>query len=70
MNDIPTIKVGILGFGTVGQGTWKHLRENEKFWEKILGVRLIASRASGNLSKERKVEIPDDALTGLVLDCG
>ena len=64
MNEIPTIKVGILGFGTVGQGTWKHLHENSNFWEKILGVRLIATRASvRNLDKNRKVSIPEKALT-------
>ena len=64
MNEIPTIRVGILGFGTVGQGTWKHLHENANFWEKILGVRLVAIRASvRNLEKVRKVPIPADALT-------
>ena len=64
MNEIPTIRVGILGFGTVGQGTWKHLHENANFWEKILGVRLVATRASvRNLEKDRKVPIPADALT-------
>ena len=30
MNDVKTLRIGILGFGTVGQGTWKHLIENEK----------------------------------------
>jgi len=64
MNDIPTIRVGILGFGTVGQGTWKHLHENAEFWQKILGVRLVATRASvKNLAKTRKIEISPDALT-------
>lgn len=64
MNDTSTIKVGILGFGTVGQGTWKHLEENADFWEKILGVRLIPSRASvRTLDKDRKVRIPSDLLT-------
>ena len=64
MNDTSTIKVGILGFGTVGQGTWKHLEENADFWEKILGVRLVPSRASvRTLDKDRKVKIPTDLLT-------
>ena len=58
MNEIKTLKVGILGFGTVGQGTWKHLLENENAWEKILGVRLIPSRASvRDLSKKRILQI-------------
>ena len=36
-NKSQTVNIGILGFGTVGQGTWKHLEENGKFWKKILG---------------------------------
>ena len=68
MNDIKkemvTIRVGILGFGTVGQGTWKHLVENSDFWSKILGVRLVPTHASvRSLSKERDVKIPDSQLT-------
>ena len=68
MNDIKkemvTIRVGILGFGTVGQGTWKHLVENSDFWSKILGVRLVPTHASvRSLSKERDVKIPDSRLT-------
>ena len=59
-----TVNIGILGFGTVGQGTWKHLEENGKFWEKILGVEVIPKRASvRSLTKERKVKIPESALT-------
>ena len=64
MNDIKELRVGILGFGTVGQGTWKHLLENEKAWEKILGVRLVPSRASvRSLNKERSQEIDSNLLT-------
>ena len=69
MNEIKTLKVGILGFGTVGQGTWKHLIENENAWEKILGVRLIPSRASvRDLSKKRSLQIDDSCLTTDSLD--
>jgi hypothetical protein len=53
MNEKKVLRVGILGFGTVGQGTWKHLVENEKAWERILGVQLIPTRASvRSLSKK------------------
>ena len=63
-NNIQTINIGILGFGTVGQGTWKHLEENDKFWAKILGVELIPQRASvRSIEKARKVKISDSALT-------
>jgi homoserine dehydrogenase len=69
MNEIKTLNVGILGFGTVGQGTWKHLLENENAWEKILGVRLIPSRASvRDLSKKRSLQIDHSCLTTDSLD--
>ena len=59
-----TIRVGILGFGTVGQGTWKHLVENAQSLKKILGVEVLPTRASvRDLSKDRKLAIDADALT-------
>ncbi len=59
-----TIRVGILGFGTVGQGTWKHLLENAESLNKILGVEVIPIRASvRDLTKDRKLAIDPDALT-------
>ncbi len=64
MSTSEKINVGILGFGTVGQGTWKHLSENSAFWKKILGVELVPKRASvRDLNKPRKISIPIDALT-------
>ena len=64
MSELQTIRVGILGFGTVGQGTWKHLVENAQSLKKILGVEVIPTRASvRDLSKERKVSIGADQLT-------
>ena len=64
MNDVKTLRIGILGFGTVGQGTWKHLIENEKAWELILGVKLLPCRASvKSLQKKRDLEIDPSALT-------
>ena len=53
-----TIRVGILGFGTVGQGTWKHLVENAQSLKKILGVEVLPTRASvRDLSKDRKLRL-------------
>jgi homoserine dehydrogenase len=58
------IRVGILGFGTVGQGTWKHLVENAGSLKKILGVEVIPTRASvRDLNKNRKLSIGVDELT-------
>ena len=60
----PAIRIGILGLGTVGQGTWKHLLENASFWPKILGAELLPVRASvRSLSKERAVDIFPGQLT-------
>ena len=48
----------------MGQGTWKHLVENEKSWEKILGVQLIPTRASvRSLSKKRAYAIDPTCIT-------
>ena len=59
-----TIRVGILGFGTVGQGTWKHLVENAQSLKKILGVEVLPTRASvRDMSKDRKLAVNADALT-------
>ena len=64
MSELQIIRVGILGFGTVGQGTWKHLVENAQSLKKILGVEVIPTRASvRDLSKERKISIGADQLT-------
>ena len=64
MSELQTIRVGILGFGTVGQGTWKHLVENAQSLKKILGVEVIPTRASvRDLLKERKISIGADQLT-------
>ena len=63
-NKTKTVNIGILGFGTVGQGTWKHLEENNQFWEKILGVQVIPQKASvRSLTKDRKIKISENALT-------
>ena len=61
---IKAIRVGILGFGTVGQGTWKHLIQNADFWPKILGVELVPTRASvRSLEKERSISLNSQQLT-------
>ena len=61
---IKAIRVGILGFGTVGQGTWKHLLQNADFWPKILGVELVPTRASvRSLEKERSISLNSQQLT-------
>ena len=54
-----TIGIGILGFGTVGQGVWKHLHEKQADLESRLGVH--------NLGQH---EVPNDFILDAVVDSG
>jgi homoserine dehydrogenase len=59
-----TIGIGILGFGTVGQGVWKHLTEKKSDLESRLGVKLdLRKVAVRNLKKKREVKISSAKLT-------
>ncbi len=58
------LTIGILGFGTVGQGVWKHLENNRDALERRLGVHLrLKSAAVRDLSKTRSIDLPKGALT-------
>jgi len=64
MSEPLTLKIGLCGFGTVGQGVWKHLSANRIELESRLGARLHLARASvRDLKKKRAVKIPARALT-------
>src|SRR5471032_309013 len=59
-----TINIGLCGFGTVGQGVWKHLSANRAELEARLGVKLNLARAAvRDLRKARAVKIPARKLT-------
>lgn len=59
-----TIKLGLLGFGVVGQGTWKHLDLGRVGLKRLLGVEVDLVKASvRSLDKQREVEIAADKLT-------
>ncbi|HEX2853479.1 MAG TPA: homoserine dehydrogenase [Opitutaceae bacterium] len=59
-----TINIGICGFGTVGQGVWKHLSANRADLESRVGVKLNLARAAvRDLRKVRGVKIPAAKLT-------
>ncbi|MEY4033359.1 MAG: hypothetical protein RL492_553 [Verrucomicrobiota bacterium] len=59
-----TIGIGILGFGTVGQGVWKHLSEKQSDLESRLGVKLDLRKACvRDLKKKRAVKIAAAKLT-------
>ena len=57
------IKIGLLGFGVVGQGAWKHLRDGRDGLLRLMGASIELVKASAlDLSKKRGVEIPPDKL--------
>ena len=57
MTDTKTLKIGLFGFGTVGQGVWKVLRSARNAHAEI---RRICVR---NISKPRATVVPDGMLT-------
>jgi len=60
-----TIKIGLCGFGTVGQGVWQHLERARPDLEARLGVKLDLARAAvRDLKRTRDVTIPADKITG------
>jgi homoserine dehydrogenase len=55
----PVINIGLCGFGTVGQGVWKHLQSSRAALEERLGVRLEVRRvAVRDRRKKRTVRLP------------
>jgi homoserine dehydrogenase len=59
-----TIRIGLCGLGTVGQGVWKHLTASRTQLESRLGVKLELHRAAvRDLGKKRAVRIPASKLT-------
>lgn len=64
MANMRTIRIGLLGFGTVGQGVWKHLTDDHAELERRLGVRLVLARAAvADLKKKRALRLPKSKLT-------
>lgn len=58
------IKVGLVGFGTVGAGVVKILRKNSKLIETRMGARLVLKRiADVDLKTDRGVRVKPDILT-------
>ncbi len=64
MANKPTVNLGILGLGVVGQGVLKHLNRNRKILESRLGVRLKVSKiAVRNKRLKRNVKVNAKLLT-------
>lgn len=64
MSEQLTFNIGLCGFGTVGQGVWKHLTANRAELESRLGVKLNLARAAvRDRKKKRAVKVPTKLLT-------
>lgn len=64
MDSRETLKIGMLGFGTVGQGVYKHLQHNRDLLQRRIGVRLEVARIGvRDLNKPRAVKVPPAKLT-------
>lgn len=64
MSENRTIRIGLLGFGVVGQGVWKNIEVNRSTLEKRLGVDLaITDVVVKNLGRERSIQIPQEMLS-------
>jgi homoserine dehydrogenase len=64
MSERPTIHLGLCGFGTVGQGVWKHLERSRAALESRLGRRIeVTAVAVRERRKARPVKIPAAKLT-------
>jgi len=62
MSEKRIIRIGLLGFGVVGQGVWKNIEKNREALEFRLGVRLeIVQVVVKNASKERDVSVPAES---------
>lgn len=58
------IGIGFIGFGTVGQGVWKHLQAQREELETRLGLEISFPRvAVRDLTRERGVSVPAEVLT-------
>ena len=59
MSEKRTIRIGLLGFGVVGQGVWKNIEKNRQALELRLGAQLdITEVVVKDLSREREVKVP------------
>ena len=64
MSAVLELNIGLCGFGTVGQGVWKHLSANQRELESRLGVKLKLARvAVRDLKRRRAVKVPAARVT-------
>lgn len=66
MSEKRTVRIGLLGFGVVGQGVWKNIEKNRAALEYRLGAQLeISQVVVKNLSRERELKVPEALLSNM-----
>lgn len=66
MSDKRTVKIGLLGFGVVGQGVWKNIEKNRAALEYRLGAQLeISEIVVRSLQRKREVEVPESIISNV-----
>lgn len=64
MSEKRKIRIGLLGFGIVGQGVWKNIERNREALEYRLGAELdISDIMVKDLAREREVKVAESLLT-------
>ena len=64
LKELKKVKIGLLGFGVVGQGVWKNIEHNRLALEARLGVALeIVKVLVRDLKRERSVIVSESILT-------
>ena len=59
-----TVRIGLLGFGVVGQGVWKNIQGNRQSLEYRLGAKLeISEVVVKNLTRPREISVPKALLS-------
>lgn len=64
MSQKRTIRIGLLGFGVVGQGVWKNIENNRQALEYRLGAKIeIVEVVVRDAARKRQVPLPDKLLS-------
>ena len=64
MSEKRTVRIGLLGFGVVGQGVWKNIEGNRSTLEERLGVDLVITDVVvKNLEQERAIQVPQEVIS-------
>lgn len=64
MSNPKKVKIGLFGFGVVGQGVWKNIAQNRNALEARLGAELAITKiVVRDSARERTVEVPSEIIS-------